>query len=148
MHAAAGSRSLEPMGFRSNRSSTVAGVLFTTNGIFWSIAGPYFAVRIRRLGKLPVSGRIELFSGPIHSRFGPEGVTRALVPFGLLGFLEVLAGYWLLTARREGAVLGLALLPISMVFWIGLGLPIWFLGGPLRSWLVVKALQTAEPASA
>lgn len=129
------------MGVPSSATSKAAAVLFIVNGAYWTIAAPYYGARIRRLGRLPVSGRIELFSGPIHSRFGPQGVTLSLVPFGMLGLLEVLAGYWLAISRREGELLALALLPLSMVFWIGLGLPIWFIGGPLRASLVVVRME-------
>lgn len=135
------------MSGQSSRSSRVAAVLFIVNGLYWTIAAPYYAVRIRRLGRLPVSGRIELFSGPIHTRFGPQAVTWTLVPFGMLGLLEVLAGYWLAKSRREGELLALWLLPVSLVFWIGLGLPIWFLGGPLRvALVVVRTDDTTNPA--
>lgn len=126
---------------RASASSKVAAILFLVNGVYWTIAAPYYAVRIRRLGRLPVSGRIELFSGPINSRFGHEGVILTLLPFGMLGLLEVLAGYWLARSRREGDLLALALLPLSLVFWIGLGLPIWVIGGPLRASLVVVRME-------
>lgn len=129
------------MGRQSSTTSNAAVILFVVNGAYWAIAAPYYAVRIRRLGRLPVSGRIELFSGPIHTRFGPEGVTLTLIPFGMLGLLEVLAGYWLVKSPRHGELLALALLPLSLVFWIGLGLPIWFIGGPLRASLVVARME-------
>lgn len=122
---------------QSSGSPRAAAILFVVNGVYWTIAAPYYAIRIQRLGKLPVSGRIELFSGPIHSQFGPQGVTWTLVPFGMLNLFEVLAGYWLIKSRKEGELLALALLPVSLLFWIGLGLPIWFIGGPLRAALVV-----------
>lgn len=115
----------------------VASWLFILNGAAWGVFAIPFAFYIDRLGRLPVIVGIESLSGPISDTLGHQAVVWLLIPMGLLSWLEVLAGRWLRQGRKEGAWLGLFLLPVSMFFWIGFLLPAWLILGPLRAALIL-----------
>lgn len=116
----------------------VASWLFTLNGAAWGVFAIPFAFYIDGLGRLPVIVGIESLSGPISDTFGHQAVVWLLIPMGFLSWLEVLAGRWLRKGRKEGAWLGLFLLPVSTFFWIGFLLPAWLLLGPLRAALILR----------
>ena len=60
--------------------------------------------------------------GPFEA-IGIRTTVLLLVAFLVVCGLEVVTGWLLWRGRRAGAVLGVALLPIEMAFWIGFALP-------------------------
>lgn len=104
--------------------------------VTWVYAGGFglpaipVAVYLNRRGSLPTfMGAFEMYGGPWSAR-----VTDATFVVLLMAYLVVCAaagwmGWLLWGGSRLGAILGLALLPVEAVFWIGFALPIpWFLG--------------------
>lgn len=133
-------------GGQGEKSIRVASWLFLVNGVAGGLVAIPYAIYIHRLGRLPYMGPIvgESMSGPISDRFGSQGVVWFLVSLGLLSWIEVLAGWWLRGQRREGGWLALALLPVSMFFWIGFLLPIWLVLGPVRIVLVLRGWKSLK----
>jgi hypothetical protein len=126
------------------RSIRLASWLFLVNGVVAGLASIPFAIYIHRLGRLPRMGPIvgEAMSGPISARFGSEAVVWLLVPMSLLGWTEVLAGWWLRRQRQAGGWLAIVLLPVSMFFWIGFLMPIYLVLGPIRIALVLRGWRS------
>ena len=112
-----------------NNARIAAVVTWVYAGGFGLAAIPV-AVYLKRRGSLPTfMGAFEMYGGPWSAR-----VTDATFVVLLMAFLVVCAaagwmGWLLWGGSRLGAILGLALLPVEAVFWIGFALPIpWFLG--------------------
>lgn len=56
--------------------------------------------------------------------------------------LDLLAARWLWKGRRRGGILGLILVPESLVFGIALALPFWLLVAPIRGLLILWRCKT------
>lgn len=86
--------------------------------------------------------------GPFESRELPTTVPL-LIGFLLICALEGLAGWWLCSSQRRGAVLALVLVPFGAVFWWGFALPLPPLFGPSGrsdpSQLASVAAHVAQP---
>jgi hypothetical protein len=92
-------------------------------------------VFLAREGRPPVF--LDLFpvysGGPFEALGGPVFSTLLIV-FAVVCAAEVMAG-WLLWKRRwAGGVLGLALVPVGAIFWVGFALP-----GPV----IIAVIRTA-----
>lgn len=98
----------------------------------------YYALTRR---SLPTLAGIRLMSGPFE-RLGLEGLIVAGIVFVVVSALKVLAAYWLGLARRDGAVLELILLGLSVIFWYGFALPF----GPLLGLPQVVLLALTWPS--
>jgi hypothetical protein len=101
------------------------------------------ALYLRQRGKLPTFlGAFEAYGGPWSPR-----VTDTTFVVLLMVFLVVCAaagwvGWLLWGGSRLGAILGLALLPVEAVFWIGFALPIPWLLGLARVVLIALAWRS------
>jgi len=83
----------------------------------------YYALTHRAL---PTLAGIRLLSGPFE-RLGLDSLIVAGLLFVVVSALKLLAAYGLAHGQREGAVLALILLGLSVIFWYGFALPF----GPL-----------------
>ncbi len=87
---------------------------------------------------LPTLAGIRLLSGPFE-RLGLDGLIVAGLVFVVVSALKLLAAYWLAQAQRDGAVLALILLGLSVIFWYGFALPF----GPLAGLIELALLLFA-----
>jgi hypothetical protein len=101
---------------------------------------PFVLAHLQRNGELPMTP----FGFRSHSG-GPfeQLPSDAFVAVGLLFVAtcaaDVLAAAWLWRGQRRGAVLGLALTPVQLVFAIGFAFPFLLLAVPLRVALILAA---------
>ena len=88
------------------------------------------AVYLLRYGRLPTFlGLFPMYGGPWSSRFERRTVMALLVAFLVLTLVVAWAAWLVWNGSRTGAVLGLALLLVEVVFWLGFALPIpWLIG--------------------
>ncbi|MCJ2532194.1 MAG: hypothetical protein LN413_07855, partial [Candidatus Thermoplasmatota archaeon] len=74
--------------------------------------------------------------------WGIQGVMIFLIPWAVLGALEILTGVWLWRSLRIGGLLALALAPVAAVFLVGYGDPFGYVVVPLRLLLVILAWKS------
>jgi hypothetical protein len=127
---------------RRSAATTAAAVLYCWFGLAFLVSSLLIGIFAQRNGRLPIVFGIEMLAGPFSDRFGPQGAIAAALPWSIVNILEMLAGYWLWTSRKQGAKLGLLLLPAGMIFWIGYALPIMVVIGPLRVLLIAIGWKT------
>jgi hypothetical protein len=97
-------------------------VLVIIDALGWAIGALLplqYALTNRRL---PTAMGIRLLSGPFEA-LGIDALIVAGLLFVTISVLKLLPAYWLWTLRRDGAVLELILLALSVVFWYGFALP-------------------------
>lgn len=95
-----------------------------------------------RNSELPVVFGIVMLAGPFSERLGVNAAIAATVLWGVVNVLEMVTGYWLWKGRKQGGTLGLLLLPMGTIFWIGYALPIMLIIGPLRVFLIARGWET------
>ncbi len=71
---------------------------------------------------LPTAVGIRLLSGHVEA-LGIDALIVAGLIFVMISAFKLLPVYWLWNLRRDGAVLELILLGLSVVFWYGFALP-------------------------
>jgi hypothetical protein len=64
------------------------------------------------------------YGGGLFERYGIKTTAPLLFAFLVVCALEIVAGVLVWQERLAGAILGIALLPIGLVFWLGFSLPI------------------------
>jgi len=122
----------------------IAAVIFILNGLGFGLSALPVIRYVLRYQDLPtVLFGIRSFSGPFE-RFGWPTFTLLLGIFAALSLLEVLAGIWLWQGLTRGAVLGLVLSGVNMIFWIGFALPFAIIGGPIRVILTVLGWRSLQ----
>lgn len=84
--------------------------------------------------------------GPF-TRVGIETTVPLLVAFLLVCVAEVLLGWVLWTRPGVGAWVGLALLPVELVFWIGFALPFGPLLGVVRTVAILVAVARSRASA-
>jgi hypothetical protein len=89
-------------------------------------------------GSLPRVAGIRLLSGPFE-RLGMDAFIVAGLVYVVVSGLRLLAAYWLWAGRRDGAVLDLVLVGLSLPFWYGFALPFGPIGGVVEVVLLVFA---------
>lgn len=120
--------------------TTAASILFYFSGLAAVAAFLPSWFHISGTGDLPGFGGIRFYGGALFERlWGIRGVQLSLVPFAVLGALEILAGTWLWRSSGAGGALGLGLTPFAIVFLLGYGAPYYFVVVPLRVILVALA---------
>lgn len=125
-------------------SIRVAAIIFILVGAGFGLSAIPVIRYILRHNDLPVMMfGIRAFSGPFE-RLGWSTFTVLLGVFAVLSLLEVLAGVWLWRGLRQGAILGIILSGLNMIFWIGFALPIPLIGGPLRVLLVIVGWRSLQ----
>ena len=98
-------------------------VVVAIDAAMWLIGVPptlYYAFTERAL---PVVAGIKLMGGPFE-RLGLDGLIVAGLIFTVVNGLKILAVYWIRAGRKDGAVLALILLGLSVIFWYGFALPL------------------------
>ena len=104
----------------------IASIVFYIDAFIWLIGVVptlYYAFTNNHLPRL---AGITLLGGPFESLgMGAFIVTGILYIF--VSAFKTLAAYWLGKSKMEGAILGLILLGLSIIFWYGFALPL----GPL-----------------
>jgi hypothetical protein len=113
--------------------------------LFWGVAAGFglSAIPVARYlvvhGELPTVPLLgfRAFGGGFFERLGTEPFVWLLVAFFALCVGEALAGWLLWSGARSGGVLGLALLPVGAVFWLGFALPIPPIVAAVRTVLVI-----------
>jgi hypothetical protein len=111
---------------RQITSVRVAAVLFWVNAAGFGLSVLPVARHLlahKELPTVPIFG-FRAFGGGFFERFGIAPFVWLLVAFFALCVGEAVAGWLLWNAHRSGGILGLALLPLGAVFWLGFALPL------------------------
>jgi hypothetical protein len=96
-------------------------------------------------GRLPnFLGLFPMYGGPWASRFGDSTFFVLLTAFFLVTVVVAWAAWLIWNGSRTGAVLGLVLLIVEAVFWLGFALPIPWVFGIARVVLVTIAWSSFE----
>lgn len=107
----------------------VLAFLILLDGLGWGLAllpGLQYELLHQSLQTVRVAGigpEIHGLSGPFEA-LGIGGHIVAGLLFVVVSLLKVLPAYWIWNLRRDGAVLALILLAVSVLFWYGFGLPL------------------------
>lgn len=103
---------------------------------------PVAAYLLQR-GKLPTFFDLfEMYGGPWSARVTNTTFVALLMAFLVVNAVAAWTGWLLWSGSKAGAVLGLALLPLEAIFWIGFALPIPWLLGLARVVLIVLAWRS------
>ena len=103
---------------------------------------PVAAFLLRR-GRLPVFlGLFESYGGPWSARVSHATFVVLLMTFLAVTLVAALAAWLLWDGSRAGAMIGVALLPVEAVFWVGFALPIPWLLGIARVVLIALAWRS------
>lgn len=98
-------------------------VVFFLDAFVWivgTVPTLYYALDHRQL---PTVGGIRLLGGPFEA-LGIDALIVAGIVYVVVSAFKILAAYWLWDARMDGAVLGLVLIGLSILFWYGFALPL------------------------
>ena len=137
--AAAGAKS-------GSRRLRVAAALCWFDGLAFGLPAVPVAVFLAREGRLPVFlDLFPMYSGPFEA-WGRSVFTVLLVLSAVTCAAEVVAGWLLWQRRRMGAVLALALVPVTAIFWVGFALPLPPLAAVIRTALVLSGWHGLEKA--
>lgn len=111
-------------------------------GLFWltAVGLTVFIVPVARYllnyRKMPQVFGQPAFSGPL-TRLGIETLVLVLAVFVVVCVLEGIAGWLIWNGHRSGGVLGLGLIPVAGIFWVGFELPIPPVIGLARAAIVI-----------
>ena len=116
-------------------------LIYTVPGIGWCISTFAVLTYLRQRGELPMTP----FGWRLLGSPYPELGTDRLTPLGwslallliVLSALDVVIGRWLWQGRRRGAVLALAMAPLSFVLGRLFALPYLLVMAPLRALLAL-----------
>lgn len=81
--------------------------------------------------------------GPFE-RMGIPTTVPLLAAFLLVCILEGVAGWWLWSGSRTGAILALALFPVGAIFWWGFALPFPPVFAMVRTILIIMSWQSLK----
>lgn len=125
-----------------SRAITWAAALFFVSAARWLSFDLRTILYITAHGELPRFFGIRSLSGPISEMYGVDAALAAQVPYGALHLLGVVAGYLLWRSKRLGGVLGIAVIALSSLFWIGFAVPYGPLIGIPIVYLIVAGWKT------
>jgi hypothetical protein len=123
----------------------IAAAMFWIMPLGFAVFAVPIAIDLLRGGELPTIFGFTAFGGGAFDRFSAPTFAGLLFAFALLCVLEAVAGAWLWDGRRSGALLGLALLPIGAIFWLGFALPLPPINAALRTVLVLLSWSSLRP---
>lgn len=144
----------EALGLRSDTSAIVnavaaplriAAVLFWCTGLGFGLSAIPVARYFSEHGEAPRILGIPAFGGGPFDSLVPDRFVQLLIAFFVLGVLETVAGGLLWAGLRSGAILGLALLPVGAIFWVGFFLPVPPLLAIARTALVLLNWESLRP---
>ncbi|HEY8870656.1 MAG TPA: hypothetical protein VIM30_14880 [Candidatus Limnocylindrales bacterium] len=121
----------------------ITAVIYAVPGVGWAASLLAVLLYHARRGELPMTPfGFRLLGGPYPQigteRLTPLGWALAWLLVGLSG-VDVLVGRWLWQGRRRGAVVALALAPLSFVLGRLFALPYLLVMAPLRALLVLMS---------
>jgi hypothetical protein len=112
-----------PASSAADLSIRSAAALFALTGIGFGLPCIH-GIRSLAAGEgVPLIMGFPSYGGGVFERFGVRSTVPLLVAFLVVCVLETVAAWLLWGGHRSGAILGLAILPVGMVFWIGFSLP-------------------------
>ena len=112
-----------------------ASVMCWVTGLGFGLPGVYGIAHFARTGTIARFMGFPAYGEGPFERLGIRTSVPLLSAFVGVCAAECVAGGLLWRNRRSGAVLGLALLPVESVFWIGFALPV---GAAVRIWSVLR----------
>ena len=118
--------------------TTVLSVIVYIDACMWLVGTVPTLYYAFSQGHLPTFGSIRLMGGPFE-KLGIEALIVAGIGYIIVSALKILAAYWLWNSRKDGAVIELILLGLSVIFWYGFALPL----GPLLGIIQVVLLVFA-----
>jgi hypothetical protein len=125
------------------RNAHLAAVVTWIYAAGFGLATIPVAVYLRQRGKLPTFFDLfEMYGGPWSARVMDGTFVVLLMAFMGVCAAAAWTGWLLWGGSRLGAILGLALLPVEAVFWIGFALPIPWLLGLARVVLIALAWKS------
>ncbi len=128
------------------RPAHIAAILTWLYAAGFGIPAVPVAVFLLQRGYLPwFKGLFPMYGGPWSSQLPHEAFVGRLVAFLLVTLAASYAAWLLWKGSRIGVILGLLLLPVEAVFWIGFALPIPWLFGIARAALMVAAWISLVP---
>ena len=133
----------------ASRSARAAAVLtWTYVAAFGSPVIPNVAYLLQN-GTLPAFlDMFTMYGGPFSVRLSDGALVAALLAFLVITLVAAWAAWLVWNGSKVGAIVGLALLPLEAVFWIGFALPLPWLIGLARLALVALAWKSLySPAS-
>lgn len=123
--------------------TNVASFLFYLDGFIWVIGTVptlYYALSHQ---ELPYLAGIRLLGGPFES-LGINNLIVAGIVYVVVSAFKILAAYWLGNSRMDGAILGIILLGLSVIFWYGFALPLGPVLGIAETVLLVLVWNTLK----
>ena len=104
--------------------------------VMWAYAAGFglsaipVGIYLKQRGRLPsFFGLFDMYGGPWSARLSDDAFVLRLIAFLVVTLLVAWAAWLVWNGSKAGALLGLALLPIEVFFWLGFALPIpWLLG--------------------
>jgi hypothetical protein len=103
------------------------------------------AVHLLRNGSLPTFfGLFPMYGGPWFARVDHRTFILLLVAFLVVTVAAAWAGWLVWEGSRAGGVLGLVLLPVEAVLWIGFALPIPWVIGVARAVMLALAWRSLD----
>jgi hypothetical protein len=114
-----------------------AAAVLSFMSIGWPVHLPTLQ-HVMRQGDLPIivtpwGLTIRALSGPIEQAWGMDAIVVSILANGVFSLVDVLAGYWLWTQQKRGAILALVLLPLYWFFALGWAVPYMLIIGALRA---------------
>ena len=118
----------------------LAAVSYVSDLVFAAFM-PFALAHLARRGQLPMTPwGFRAFSGPFE-RLGTRGFTALGSILVVVGVLDAIAGIWLWQGSRRGALLALALTPLTSILAAGFALPLLLIPLPIRTLIVVRAVR-------
>jgi hypothetical protein len=135
------------------RYARVPAVLTWVYSACFRIPAVPIAVYLKQHGELPWFGDLfPMYGGPWSDRVSINTFIVLLMAFLLVVVAAAWASWFLWRGSMRGAVVGLVLIPVEVVFWVGFALPFPFLIGLARvalnvAFLVVRKRGITAPSS-
>jgi hypothetical protein len=127
---------------------TGAAVVFLFSGGIAVAFGIFGFLYIASTGERPGFAGLRFFGGGLFESLGGiQGILVSLIPWAVVGGLEILAGIWLWGSVRKGGLMALVLIPPAAVFTVGFGAPFGYIVVPLRVLLVILGWRDLAPVA-
>jgi hypothetical protein len=127
------------------KNARIAAVLTWVYAAAFGIPAIPVAAYLLQNGRLPTFFDLfPMYGGPWSSQIENENFAVLLVAFLSVTLVAAWAAWLVRNGSKAGAVLGLALLPIEAVFWLGFALPFPWLIGIARAALLALAWKSLD----
>ena len=126
-------------------NALIAAVLTWVYAAAFGIPAIPVTVYLLQNGRLPTFlDLFPMYGGPWSSKVEDRTFAVLLIAFLVVTLVAAWAAWLVLNGSKAGAVLGLVLLPVEAVFWLGFALPFPWPIGIARAALVALAWGTLE----